>query len=61
MWSVGRSSPVTVSLEVEPQLEDVVLELAAETPLIGVLPFSVDNLEGYVLQYKVVDQTHIQT
>ena len=42
--------PVAISLEVEPQLEDIVLELASEAALVGVLPFPVDNLEGNVLQ-----------
>ena len=45
-------STIAVSLKVEPQLEDVVLELAAEPTLVRILPFPVDNLEGNVLQHK---------
>ena len=45
-------SSIAISLEVEPQLEDVVLELTAEPALIRVLPFPVYNLEGNVLQHK---------
>ena len=33
----------------EPQLEDVVVELALEAPLVPVLPLPVDDLEGDVL------------
>ena len=33
----------------EPQLEDVVVELTPEASLVPVLPLSVDNLEGDVL------------
>ena len=32
----------------EPQLEDIVLEVAAEAALVGVLPLPVDDLEGDV-------------
>ena len=32
----------------EPELEDVVVELAAEPALVSVLPLPVDNLEGDV-------------
>ena len=46
---MNLSSPVSVSLEVEPELEDVVVELAAEAPLVPVLPLPVDDLEGDVL------------
>ena len=46
---MNHSSPVSVSLEVEPELEDVVVELAAEAPLVPVLPLPVDDLEGDVL------------
>ena len=44
-----RLSPVSVSFKMEPQLEDVVVELAPEAPLVDVLPLLVDNLEGDVL------------
>ena len=44
-----RLSPVSVSFKMEPQLEDVVVELAPEAPLVDVLPLLVDNLEGNVL------------
>ena len=33
----------------EPELEDVVVELTPEPPLVAVLPLSVDDLEGDVL------------
>lgn len=42
-------SPVAIPFEVEPQLEDSVGELAAETMAMGVLPLAVDNLKGDVL------------
>lgn len=40
---------VSVSLEVEPQLEDVVVEVATEATLVGVLPLAVHDLERDVL------------
>ena len=40
---------VSVSLEVEPELEDVIVELALEAALVPVLPLPVHNLEGNVL------------
>ncbi|KFO53564.1 Putative uncharacterized protein encoded by CACTIN-AS1, partial [Corvus brachyrhynchos] len=43
------SPAVTVTLEVEPELEDAVGKLAAEAVAVGILPLPVDNLEGYVL------------
>uniref|UniRef100_A0ABI8ASY4 Uncharacterized protein n=1 Tax=Felis catus TaxID=9685 RepID=A0ABI8ASY4_FELCA len=43
------SPPVAVALEVEPELEDAVGELAAEAVAVGVLPLAVDDLEGDVL------------
>ena len=46
---MNHSSPVSVSLEVEPELEDVIVELAPEAPLVPVLPLPVDDLEGDVL------------
>ena len=45
-------SAVSVALEVEPQLEDIVVELASESSLIAVLPLLVDNLEGDVLVWR---------
>ena len=42
-------SAVSVALEVEPQLEDVVVELASESSLVAVLPLLVHYLEGNVL------------
>ena len=35
-------------LKVEPQLENVVMELASETPLVAVLRLHIDDLEGNV-------------
>ncbi|KFW81253.1 Putative uncharacterized protein encoded by CACTIN-AS1, partial [Manacus vitellinus] len=43
------SPAVTVTLEVEPELEDAVGELAAEAVAVGILPLPVDDLEGDVL------------
>ncbi|KFR06078.1 Putative uncharacterized protein encoded by CACTIN-AS1, partial [Nipponia nippon] len=43
------SSAVTITFEVEPELEDPVGKLAAEAVAVGILPFPVDNLEGDVL------------
>lgn len=42
-------SPVAVPLEVEPQLEDTIGELAAEAVSVRVLPLPVHDLEGDVL------------
>ena len=44
-----RLSSVAVPLEMEPQLENVVVELTSETSLVGVLPLSVHDLKCYVL------------
>ncbi|KFW12031.1 Putative uncharacterized protein encoded by CACTIN-AS1, partial [Fulmarus glacialis] len=43
------SSAVTVTLEVEPELEDPISKLAAEAVAVGILPLTVDDLEGNVL------------
>ncbi|KFP75399.1 Putative uncharacterized protein encoded by CACTIN-AS1, partial [Apaloderma vittatum] len=43
------SSAVTVTLEVEPELEDPIGKLAAEAVAVGILPLAVDDLEGDVL------------
>lgn len=36
---------VSISLEVKPQLKNVVVELTSEPTLVRVLPFSIDNFE----------------
>ncbi|KAG8126838.1 hypothetical protein E2320_022001 [Naja naja] len=46
-WTLQRA-PVTVALEVEPELEDAVGKLAAEAMPVRVFPLSVDNLESDV-------------
>ncbi|KFR13739.1 Putative uncharacterized protein encoded by CACTIN-AS1, partial [Opisthocomus hoazin] len=43
------SPAVTVTLEVEPELEDAVGKLAAEAVAVGILPLPADDLEGDVL------------
>lgn len=48
-YFISLLSPISVALEVEPQLKNVVLELTPEASLVGVLPLSADNLECYVL------------
>lgn len=40
---------VSVSLEVKPQLEDVIMELTPKSTLVRVFPLSVDDLERDVL------------
>ena len=45
-------SPISVPLEPEPQLHDVVVELALEAMLPRILPLPVDNLECNILQDK---------
>lgn len=40
---------VAVSLEVEPQLKDIIVEMAAEAAFVGVFPLAVDDLECDVL------------
>jgi hypothetical protein len=42
-------APISVALKVEPELENVVMELTAESSLVAVLPLLVHNLEGDVL------------
>ena len=46
-------SSITVTLEMEPKLKYIVLELTAKSVLMSKLPFSVDNFEGNVLQNKI--------
>ena len=38
----------SICISVEPQLENVVMELASETPLVAVLRLPIDDLEGDV-------------
>ena len=38
----------SIFISVEPQLENVVMELASETPLVAVLRLPIDDLEGDV-------------
>lgn len=38
-------SSIAISLEVEPELKDVVLELTAETAFVAEFPLAVDDLE----------------
>ncbi len=45
----SRSPPVSQPLEVEPELEYVVVELALEPSLVAQLPLAADYLEGDVL------------
>ena len=40
---------VSVSLEMEPELEDIIMELASESSLVTIFPFSVHDLESNVL------------
>ena len=46
------SSSVSVPLEAEPELEDAVAELAAETMAMRVLPLAIHDLECYVLEER---------
>ena len=49
-WQYTNSlSSISVALEMEPELEDVVVELTAESALVAVLPLLVHNLERNVL------------
>lgn len=43
-------SSISVSFEVEPQLEYVVLELTSEAMLVRVLPFTIDYLKCNILK-----------
>ena len=49
---LSASSSISVPLEPEPQLQNVVVELALESMLPGVLPFPVHYLESNVLQRR---------
>ena len=44
-------SPISVPLEAEPELQDVVGELASESMPPRTLPFAVHYLECYVLRW----------
>lgn len=46
---LGSSSPVAIALEMKPQLEDAVGELAAEAVSMRVLPLAVDDFKRDVL------------
>ena len=49
-WQYTNSlTSISVALEMEPELEDVVVELTAESALVAVLPLLVHNLERNVL------------
>ena len=43
-----RLSPITVTFEMEPQLHNVVMELATESFLVRVFPFTIDDFESNV-------------
>lgn len=53
------SSSVSVSLEAEPELQNVVVKLALEPMLPRVLPLSVHNLEPYVLHREMEEELTI--
>lgn len=40
---------ISISLEMKPQLKDVVMKLTSESALIRILPFPIDDLECDVL------------
>ena len=43
------SSPISVTLKVKPQLEDVIVKLTAKASLVWIFPLTVDNLESNIL------------
>lgn len=43
-------SSIPIPLKVKPQLENIVLKLAAKAMTMRILPLAVDNLEGNILQ-----------
>ena len=45
-------SSISISLKMKPELENIVLKLAAESMTMRILPFAVDNLEGNILCWK---------
>lgn len=49
-WQIWNLSPVTITLEMKPKLENVILKLTPKSMFIRVLPFPVDNLECNVLK-----------
>jgi len=61
----GTSSPITVPLEVEPQLEDVVVKLTPKSPLVWIFPLAVYDLESNILHtnsnYSLLTVTLIAT
>jgi hypothetical protein len=46
--NIARLTSISIALEVEPELEDVVMELAAESTLVAILPLLVHYLERNV-------------
>ena len=47
-----RSPSISIAFEVKPQLENVIVELTAESSLVGILPFSVNDFKSNVLKVK---------
>lgn len=45
-------SSIPIPLEVKPELKNIVLKLAAKAMTMRILPFTVDNLEGNILEIE---------
>lgn len=60
LFSLRTKLPaIAVSLEVEPELEDVVVEMAAEAAFVRVLPFTVNYLECNVfIRWPCMEPEH---
>jgi len=43
-------SSISVPLKMKPQLENIVLKLTAKAMAMRIFPFTIDNLEGNILQ-----------
>lgn len=46
----SQLSSIPIPLEMKPQLENIVLKLATKAMTMRIFPFTVDNLEGNILQ-----------
>lgn len=49
---VGYLSPISITFEVEPELEYIVVELASETTLVTEFPFTIHNFKCQVFIWR---------
>lgn len=49
IYTCATLTAISISLEMKPQLKDVVMKLTSEATFIRILPLSIDDFEGDVL------------